>query len=81
MLTFTDQTQMYLYNLINNYPVYWNNYFLFGIKKPTVIMYKNGVNFNCTGGSNMVEEYTQLVTRAINESIENTNYFITTYNH
>jgi len=81
MLTFTDQTQRYLYNLINNYPVYWNNYFLFGIKKPTVIMYKNGVNFNCTGGSNMVEEYTQLVTRAINESIENTNYFIKTYNH
>jgi SAM-dependent methyltransferase len=82
MLTFTHETKRHLYDLINNYPVYWNNYFLFGIKKPTVIMYKNGVNFNCKSKNhNMVEEYIQLVTRAINESIENTNYFITTYNH
>jgi len=81
ILTFTEKTKGYLYNLINNYPVYWNNYFLFGVKKPTIIMYKNRVNFNCTTQSNIVEEYTQLVTRAINESIENTNYFIKIYNH
>ena len=82
MLNITDETNSHLYNLINNYPVYWNNYFLFGIKKSTVIMYKNGVNFNCKSDNhNMVEEYIQLVARAINESIENTNYFIKTYNH
>ena len=45
-------------------------------------MYKNGVNFNCKSDNhNMVDEYIQLVTRAINESIVNTNYFITTYNN
>jgi predicted SAM-dependent methyltransferase len=80
MLNITEETNSHLYNLINNYPVYWNNYFLFGVKKPTVIMYKNGVNFNCkSDNDNMIYEYIQLVTRAINESIENTNYFITTY--
>jgi hypothetical protein len=82
MLNITDESNKYLYNLINNYPVYWNNYFLYDNKnKPTVIMYKNGVSFNCTGKPNMVEEYIQLVTRAVNESIENTNYFIRTHNH
>jgi hypothetical protein len=81
MLIITNEIKEHLYNLINNYPIYWNNYFLFGEKKPTVIMYKNGVNFNCrSNNDNMVEEYIQLVTKAVNESIQNTNYFITTYN-
>ena len=80
MLNITDETKAHLYNLINNYPVYWNNYFLFGVKKPTVIMYKNGVNFNCNSNNHtMIDEYIQLVTRAINESIANTNYFVKTY--
>lgn len=79
ILDITEKTQHHLYNLINNYPVYWNNYFLFDSKnKPTVIMYKNGVNFNITGRT-MIEDYIQLVSRAMNESIENTNYFIQTY--
>jgi TPR repeat protein len=79
MLDITEKTQHQLYNLINNYPVYWNNYFLFDSKnKPTVIMYKNGVNFNITGRT-MIEDYIQLVSRAMNESIENTKYFIQTY--
>jgi hypothetical protein len=76
MLHITDETKMHLYDLINNYPVYWNNYFLFGAKSPTVIMYKNGVNFNCTSSGTIADEYIQLVTRAVNESIDNTNYFI-----
>ena len=41
-------------------------------------MYKNGVNFNITGRT-MIEDYIQLVSKAMNESIENTNYFIQTY--
>jgi hypothetical protein len=60
--------------LINNYPVYWNNYFVF-TTKPTIIMYKNGVNFKV----NNVSEYLQLVERAVNESIQNTNYFVKNY--
>jgi hypothetical protein len=73
-----DDSKRRLYNLINNYPVYWNNYFLYDSKtKPTIVMYKNGVNFGKNG--NIMEEYIQLVVRAINESIENTDYFIQTY--
>lgn len=66
------------YNIINNYPVYWNNYFIFNASNPPkVIMYKNGVNFNIAcKGKPICEEYINLVKRAINESIENTNYFI-----
>ena len=46
-------------------------------KKPTIVMYKNGVNFG--QNSNMIKEYIQLVVRAINESIQKTDYFIQTY--
>lgn len=79
MLDISDKVKNYLYNLINNYPVYWNNYFIFDMnKKANVIMYKNGVNFNIKN-SGMVEEYILLVNKAINESIQNTNYFISKY--
>lgn len=79
MLDISDNVKNHLYNLINNYPVYWNNYFIYNSNNnPNVIMYKNGVNFN-TKNSGMVEEYISLVSRAINESIENTNYFVSTY--
>ena len=66
------------YNIVNNYPVYWNNYFIFNAENPPkVIMYKNGVNFNIAcKGKMMCEEYIDLVKKAINESIENTNYFV-----
>lgn len=65
--------------LINNYPVYWNNYFLYDVNKnPKAIMYKNGVNFNTKNGD-FIKEYIELIYRAINESIENTNYFINNY--
>jgi len=68
-----------MYNLINNYPVYWNNYFLFdSTNPPNVIMYKNGVNFNTTS-ERMIEKYINLVNKAVNESIENTNYLISNY--
>ena len=69
-----------MYNLINNYPVYWNNYFIYNASnKPKVIMYKNGVNFNVKN-TTIIEEYLYLISRAINESIANTNYFVNMYN-
>ena len=66
------------YNIIKNYPVYWNNYFIFNsANPPKVVMYKNGVNFNIACENKpMCQEYIDLVKRSINESIENTNYFI-----
>jgi hypothetical protein len=81
MLNITHDIKSHLYNLINNYPVYWNNYFIYNvINSPKIIMYKNGVNFNTKGGT-MVEDYITLISRAINESIENTNYFIHHFNN
>jgi hypothetical protein len=41
-------------------------------KTPNIIMYKNGVNMN-------MEDYMGLVNRAVNESLINTNYFITNF--
>lgn len=66
-----------IYNFINNNPLYWNNYFLF-TEEPNIIIYKNGVNFGITvdGKSNMVDDYIKLVIRAINESIKNTDRFV-----
>jgi len=75
MLDISDDVKYHLYNLINNYPVYWNNYFVYdSVNSPKIIMYKNGVNFGIN--KNMIGDYIALVTRAINESIENTNYFV-----
>ena len=68
-----------IFHLINKYPVYWNNYFIFNnIQKPTIIMYKNGVNFNIKGNT-MVDDYLLIINRAVSESISNTNYFIKNY--
>jgi len=74
ILNINDESKSFLYHLINNFPVYWNNYFVFS-EKSNVIMYKNGVNFNINGDT-MIEDYIALVSRTINESIDNTNYFI-----
>lgn len=79
ILAINDNSKSYMYNLINNYPVYWNNYFIYNsLNKPKVIMYKNGVNFNVKNIT-MIEEYLYLISRAVNESIENTNYFVSAY--
>jgi SAM-dependent methyltransferase len=67
------------YELLNTQPILWNNYFLF-TTHPTVIVYKNGVNFNVHKGAiNMATEYAALVSRAVQESIENTHYFMSLY--
>ena len=80
LLDVTDESKRRMYNLINNYPVYWNNYFLYDVNaKPTIVMYKNGVNFGKSG--DMRAEYIDLVLRAINEGIENTDHFIRTYKY
>ena len=66
------------YNLINNNPVYWNNYFIWKDKTPKVIMYKNGVNFGVK--KHIIYDYIELLYEAINASIQNTDYFVINYN-
>ena len=70
--------RMKYYNIINNKPIYWNNYFIWKDKIPTVIMYKNGVNFGVK--NHMITDYNDLLYEAINTSIQNTDYFIINYN-
>ncbi len=55
-----------------------NNYFIFnGLNKPNIIIYKNSVNFNLN--NDIIEDYLALINKAIDESIQNTNYFIKNY--
>ncbi len=79
LLEYSHETNQQIFHLINNHPIYWNNHFIFTSQQnPNVIMYKNGVNFNIKG-SDMVSDYLALVTRAVNEFIQNTNYFVNNY--
>jgi hypothetical protein len=68
-----NDTKKNVYNIINNYPIYWNNYFIWKNKTPKVIMYKNGVNFGIK--NHMIDDYINLLYEAINASIQNTDYF------
>jgi hypothetical protein len=66
-------------NLINTFPIYWNNYFIYDINNsPKIIMYKNGINFNTKGGA-MIADYNKLICEAVNVSIQNTDYFVSNY--
>ena len=77
ILKIDEKNTNMIYTIINNYPVYWNNYFIFNKKiPPKIIMYKNGINFNNGSGNGFLHEYIALVNMAVNESIQNTNYFI-----
>lgn len=63
-----------IYNIINNNPIYWNNYFIWKDKTPKIVMYKNGINFGMK--NDIVDDYIQILYQAINTSIKNTKYFI-----
>lgn len=54
-------------------PYLWNNYFIWKDKEPKVILYKN---FNKMDDTRYEMNYIHLLSRAVNESIENTKYFI-----
>lgn len=66
-----------MYNIINNYPIYWNNYFIWKDKTPKIIIYKNGVNFGVK--NHIVDDYISLIYQAIDTSIKNTEYFCKSY--
>lgn len=58
--------------LLNYYPLYWNNYYLWNKsdRKPDIVLYRHGVNMN------IVSDYTSLINIAINESIEYSNNLV-----
>lgn len=62
--------------ILNNYPVYWNTYFLYNKNDShniKIVMYKHGVNMN------ILKDYARLIYEAIYTSIHSTNYFIENY--
>jgi hypothetical protein len=78
-ISYNNKELLRINNILNNYPVYWNNYFIWSDKEPKIIMYKNGVNYGLK--NNIVEDYIRLVNESINKTIINTNYFIKMYNN
>ena len=58
--------------LLNNYPLYWNNYYLWNKtdKKPNVILYRHGVNMDIR------TDYLMLINMAIEESIDYANHVV-----
>lgn len=62
--------------LLNHYPVYWNNYFIFkdGVK-PNIVMYKHSINYD------IFKDTMNLILNGIITSIANTNYFVKTFCH
>lgn len=57
-------------HLLNNYSVYWNNYFFWDqSSQPNIIVYRNEINFT-------MPQYESLLNTAIFKSMEYTNHFI-----
>lgn len=51
--------------------IYWNNYYVWNeTNKPHIVVFRNGYNFD------IVDDYTNLVIRAIDQSIKHTQRFI-----
>lgn len=59
------------YYLLNQYPVYWNNYYMWSSHKlPKIVVYRHGINME------IGRDYLRLLNEGINSSIEYTNHFI-----
>jgi hypothetical protein len=62
-------------HLLNNYSVYWNNYYVWDNdtnegSQPKIIVYRNEINFD------IIEDYMRLINEAVNKSVEYTNHYI-----
>jgi hypothetical protein len=57
--------------ICNNYPIYWNNYYLWNPDKPPkCVIYRHGINFE------IHDNYRDLIFDAIMASIKYTNHFV-----
>ena len=67
-LVFNENYLKRFCKLANEYPIYWNNYFLWDKSKgePTIVMHD-------------IVKYNETINIAIFESFLNTNYFISTF--
>ncbi len=70
----SDKLQNLCLNIANDYPIYWNNYYMWDEKNlPKCTIYKHGLNFD------IYTEYSTLIYKAILNSIEATNHFYRKY--
>lgn len=57
--------------ILNNYPIYWNNYYIFDKNhKPNIFIYRNGINYE------NLKNYPELLLSSIEKSMNYTNYLI-----
>jgi hypothetical protein len=62
--------------LLNNYCVYWNNYYIWDeYNKPNILVYRNDINMN------IMNDYDRLLNEAISSSIDYTTYYINMINN
>jgi hypothetical protein len=71
-IQFSDTINKMIIDTLNNYPLSWNNYFIWKDKTPKIIMHKIVVNIN---SENLIEEYSKLIIDAINTCFKNNDYF------
>jgi SAM-dependent methyltransferase len=70
-ITIPDEITKKYNHILNNYSVYWNNYYIWDEgTKPNIFVYRNEINFK------VLADYAKLLNIAIQKSYEYTNYFI-----
>ena len=76
-LVYNDELTQKNIHILNNYPLYWNNYYIWDENNPpNIIMYRNGIDFLFTKSEYITVTYTDLLQIGINESIKYTNHFL-----
>jgi len=61
--------------LLNNYSVYWNNYYVWDENNPpNILVYRNDINMN------IINDYARLLNEAVISSIDHTTYYINMIN-
>jgi len=74
-LNVSDSFLKKINKIVNKYPVYWNNYYVWNENEtPKIFIYRNGVNFTIR------TDYLTLINEAITKSFEYTNYIINKIN-
>lgn len=71
-VTINDELLKKFTYLLNNFSIYWNNYYFWDINgmKPNIIVYRNDINFNIN------KDYSRLINEAIESSFKYTEHFV-----
>jgi len=81
-MDFSNEGMIKIKKILNDYSVYWNNYYFFTSEDenpPNIFVYRNDINFSIQSKDDSENEYLTLLNTAFIKSIEATNYFIEKY--